>query len=110
MHRRPHTGHPVCARVIWLRVESSGVDALVSEFHAAAIPALEATRGFCSTSLMVNPDWGRAAVSIAYESPDAMDRRINGPEGRHLLETNVIQVREFDEVMPHLRVPDLASY
>ncbi|HEY7811746.1 MAG TPA: hypothetical protein VIC62_00820 [Nakamurella sp.] len=110
MHRRPHTGHPVCARVIWLRVQSSGVDALVSEFHAAVIPALEATRGFCSTSLMVNPDWGRAAVSIAYESRDAMDRRINAPDGRRLLETNVIQVREFDEVMPHLRVPDLASY
>jgi hypothetical protein len=49
-------------------------------------------------------------VSIAYESRDAMDRRINAPDGRRLLETNVIQVREFDEVMPHLRVPDLASY
>jgi hypothetical protein len=74
------------------------------------VPALDATRGFCSTSLMVNPAWGRAAVSIAYENREAMDRRIAGAEGRHLLENNVIQVREFDEVMPHLRVPDLASY
>ncbi len=110
MHRRHHAGHAVCARVIWLRVESRAIENLVSEFHSATIPALDATRGICSTSLMVNPDWGRAAVSIAYEDPEAMDRRINGSEGRRLLETNVIQVREFDEVMPHLRVPDLASY
>lgn len=110
MHRRLHAGHPVCARVVWLRVGASQVDTFVSEFNAATLPALDATRGFCSTSLMVNPEWGRAAVSIAYDSPDAMDRRINGSEGRRLLESNVIQVREFDEVMPHLRVPDLASY
>jgi hypothetical protein len=110
MHRRHHAGHPVCARVIWLRIESSGVDALVSEFNSATLPALDATRGFCSASLLVNPGWGRAAVSIAYESVEAMDRRISGSDGRRLLETNVIQIREFDEVMPHLRVPDLASY
>ncbi len=110
MHRRHHAGHPVCARVIWLRVESAGIDALVSEFNTATLPALDATRGFCSTSVMVNPDWGRVAISIAYENPDAMDRRISGADGRRLLENNVIQVREFDEVMPHLRVPDLASY
>lgn len=110
MHRRHHAGQPVCARVIWLRIESAAVDSLVSEFHAATIPALDATRGICSTSLMVNPEWGRAAVSIAYENREAMDRRINGADGRRLLEQNVIQVREFDEVMPHLRVPDLASY
>ncbi len=109
MHRRHHAGTAVCARVIWLRMESSRREEFVSEFHAATLPALDATRGFCSASLMVNPDWGRAAVSIAYESLGAMDRRISGV-GRHLLETNVIQAREFDEVMPHLRVPDLASY
>lgn len=110
MHRRQHAGHPVCARVIWLRLETAGIDDLVSEFNTATLPALDATRGFCSTSLMINPDWRRAAVSIAYESTEAMDRRINGAEGRRLLESNVIQIREFDEVMPHLRVPDLASY
>lgn len=110
MHRRQHAGHPVCARVIWLRVESGQFDSFVSEFNAATLPALDATRGFCSTSLMINPEWRRAAVSIAYDGLDAMDRRINGSEGRRLLEHNVIQVREFDEVMPHLRVPDLASY
>jgi len=110
MHRRQHAGHAVCARVIWLRVERGAIDDLVAEFHAATIPALDATRGICSTSLMVNPDWRRAAVSIAYENPEAMDRRIAGSDGRRLLENNVIQTREFDEVMPHLRVPDLASY
>lgn len=110
MHRRHHAGHAVCARVIWLRVESAAVDALVSEFHSATIPSLNDTRGVCSTSLLVNPEWRRAVVSIAYENPEAMSRRISGAEGRRLLEHNVIQVREFDEVMPHLRVPDLASY
>lgn len=110
MHRRPHAGHPACARVIWLRLDSAHREQFINDFQTATVPALDATRGFCSTSLMVNPEWGRAAVSIAYENPDAMSRRIAGPEGRHLLENNVIQVREFDEVMPHLRVPDLASY
>jgi len=110
MHRRHHAGQASCARVVWLRLEAGRFDDFVAEFNAATLPALDATRGFCSTSLLINPEWRRAAVSIAYDSPEAMERRINGSEGRRLLERNVIQVREFDEVMPHLRVPDLASY
>jgi hypothetical protein len=55
-------------------------------------------------------EWGRAAVSVAYDSPEAMERRPARSDGKRQLGDDIIDVREFDLVMPHLRVPDLASY
>jgi hypothetical protein len=74
------------------------------------LPAFDALRGFCSASLLVNREWGRAAVSVAYDGPSAMERRINRADGLHEVGPNIIDSRNFDLVMPHLRVPDLASY
>jgi hypothetical protein len=74
------------------------------------LPALNGIRGFCSASLLVNREWGRAAVSVAYDGPEAMERRPSRSDGRRQLGEDIIDVRDFDLVMPHLRVPDLASY
>ena len=53
---------------------------------------------------------GRAAVSVAYDNPDAVSRRLARSDGQQTMGNNIIVVRDFDMVMPHLRVPDLASY
>lgn len=110
MHRRPGSEHPSCAKVTWLRLGDEGADQLIADFTAETLPALDAIRGFCSASLLVNREWGRAAVSLAFDGTAAMERRINRADGGHDVGTNIIETRNFDLVMPHLRVPDLASY
>lgn len=110
MHRQHGSATADCARVTWLRVESGGADRLIDDFSSVTLPALNEVRGFCSASLLVNREWGRAAVSVAYDSPEAAERRIARSDGKHQFGPDIMVVRDFDLVMPHLRVPDLASY
>ena len=109
MHRQHGSAAAAGARVTWLRVESGGADLLIDDFNAVTLPALNTIRGFCSASLLVNREWGRAVVTVAYDSPEAMDRRLSRSDGRRDVGENIIDVKDFDLVMPHLRVPDLAS-
>lgn len=110
MDRRHGSATAGYVRVTWLRSPSAEADALIDDFTGVTLPALRGVRGFCSASLLVNREWGRAAITIAYDSPEAADRRLSRSDGKHQLGTNIIQVKNFDLVMPHLRVPDLASY
>jgi heme-degrading monooxygenase HmoA len=108
---RLHSSAPAgCARVTWLRVERADAEQVIKDFYAETLPALRAIRGFCSTSLLVNRDRARVAVSVAYDGPEAMQRRMSRSDGRRQVGDDIIDVREFDLVMPHLRVPDLASF
>jgi len=110
MHRQHGSATAACTRVTWLRVDSGAADEMINDFVSLTLPALNGIRGFCSASLLVNREWGRAAVSVAYDSPDAMERGPARSDGKRQLGDDIIDVREFDLVMPHLRVPDLASY
>lgn len=110
MSRREGAAPSTCARVTWLRVPSAEADAFSQDFTEQTLPALRSIRGFSSASLLVNREWGRAAVSVAYDNPESMERRITRADGKHGVGQNVIGVKDFDYVLPHLRVPDLASY
>ena len=110
MDRRHGSATAARVRVTWLRVPRVEADAMITDFTSFTLPALRAVRGFCSASLLVNREWGRAAVTIAYDSPEAAERRLDRADGKHHLADSIIVTRDFDLVMPHLRVPDLASY
>jgi hypothetical protein len=110
MHRQHGSATADCTRVTWLRVDSGAADEMINDFVSMTLPALNGIRGFCSASLLVNREWGRAAVSVAYDGPEAMERRPARSDGKRQVGDDIIDVREFDLVMPHLRVPDLASY
>jgi hypothetical protein len=109
MHRKHPAGTPVGAQVTWLRVDPGDTDAMIDDYVRHTQPALDAIRGFCSASLLVNREWGRAAITVSYDNPDAITR-FRRADGRTTFGTDIIKVRDFDHVMPHLRVPDLASY
>ncbi len=110
MDRRYDAKTAAFVRVTWLRVQRDAVEDFVQDFVKATVPALRSIRGYSSASLLVNPEWGRAAVTVAYENAEAADRRLARADGKHQLGDDVIDVKQFDLVMPHLRVPDLASY
>ncbi len=106
VHRKQGAPPATCARVTFMRVPSGTADALIDDFATVTVPALRNIRGFCAASLLVNREWGRAAVSVAYDSPEAAERRLSRSDGRHQIGTDIIFVRDFDVLMPHLRVPE----
>ena len=106
VHRKEGAAKATCARVTYMRAPSSTADDLIEDFTSVTVPALRNVRGFCGASLLVNREWGRAAVSVAYDSHEAAERRISRSDGRHQLGTDIIFVRDFDVLMPHLRVPE----
>jgi hypothetical protein len=78
----------------------------------SVLPAMERLEGFCSASLMVSRESGRAVSSVTYDSADAMERA--RAQADALRETGardagveVIEVTEFDLALAHLRVPEL---
>src|SRR6478609_1993964 len=78
------------AQAACLRVERADADDVVKDFHEQTLPALRAIRGFCSTSLLVNRERARVAVSVAYDGPEAMQRRMSRSDGRHEVGDNIM--------------------
>lgn len=109
VHRKQGSAKPTCARVTYMRVPSGTADEVINDFNTVTVPALRNVRGFCGASLLVNKEWGRAAVSVAYDGPEAAERRISRSDGRHQLGTDIIFVRDFDVLIPHLRVAEPAA-
>jgi hypothetical protein len=82
-------------------------------FKLTAMPAIQEYDGFCSASLLVNRRTGHSLVTVAYDSRNALERsreRSKTVRERTVNEMNasVLEVRDFDLVMAHLHVPEMA--
>ena len=60
-------------------------------------PALAAIRGFCSASMLVNREWGHAAITVSYDDPK-VTTRFRRADGNIVLGTDVMRVQDFDHV------------
>ena len=68
VHRRHEAHHGACARVIRGRIDPDRIDDGVATMRMAMVPRMDDLPGFCSTSLLVNRDLGRSALTVAYDS------------------------------------------
>lgn len=113
LHRLQPAGDEACARVLWAEVEPGRMDGLVDAFRMSLLPRMEELPGFCSVSLMVDRGMGRASASITYGSRDALVRsRALGADLREEfaapMGARITEVAEFDLVIAHLHVPEMA--
>ena len=98
----------------WFTASSTPDPAPAYEFYRTSVlPAMEDLEGFCSASLMLDRGSGRAVSSATFESAEAMDS--NRDQARALrtarlrdLSADQIDVGEFELVLAHLRVPEMA--
>jgi hypothetical protein len=112
MHRKIESPDGACARVTWLEGDPTAIDNSVDSFRSV-LPVAEALPGFCSTGLMVNREEGRAVGTTVYDSADAVAQtrgqastlrtRVAQESG-----TEVLEVEEFELVVAHLRIPEMA--
>lgn len=113
LHRENHSGPGACVRVTWARVEPELAERAIDGYRLATIPALTELDGFCSASLLVDRDSGFGVASAAFESPEALRSSRIASDAIKLATVRdtgaeVIDECEFDLVLAHLRVPEMA--
>jgi hypothetical protein len=113
LHRAHAAGDAACARVLWADAPSGQLDATIDAFRMSMLTRLEELPGFCSVSMLVHRPLNRAVISVTYADHGAMARaREQGAalreEFNRAMGTTVTDTAEFDLVMAHLRVPEMA--
>lgn len=111
MHRDHQSMEGAMARVSWLQGQPASVDDSVQSFRAI-MPVLDELPGFCSASLLVNRQEGRAVSTVIYDGADSLAQtRARANELRSQVAgqtgTQVLEVAEFELAIAHLRVPEL---
>jgi heme-degrading monooxygenase HmoA len=113
LHRVHPAGAGACVRVIWTENESGRLDDMVDAMRMALLPRMEELPGFCSVSLMLDRDTGRAVAAVTYADREQMDaaREMGTAMREEFADSTgaqITEVAEFDLVIAHLRVPEMA--
>lgn len=113
LHRHAPSGDDACVRCTWLRMDVVQFSNAVETYRMATLPALEEMDGFCSASLMVDRDTGRAVSSATFVNHDAMVA--SRPAAQELrsrtaedIGATVTDIQEFELALAHLHVPEMA--
>ena len=111
MHRVHEAGDSACTRVIWAQRTAAEGSMGPEDFVRDLLPRLEELPGFCSANLMVDRTTGQTAMTVTYESRDAMSRASERAgalreEFHRSTGMDITEVAEFDLVLAHLRVPE----
>jgi hypothetical protein len=113
LHREHRAGAGAGVRATWLRARPEQFDHAVEFYRAEVLPSIEELDGFCSASLMIDRNSGRAVSSVSFDSMGAMNRTRD--QARSLrtarmrdLGADQLDVGEFELVIAGLRVPEMA--
>ncbi len=113
LHRVHEAPDGACTRVTWTRTDPSRVEQVLDAYRMSLLPRLEKMDGFCSASLLVDRRDGWAAGSVTYADRMTLERfRTDATpvweEFAATMDSQILEVAEFDLVLAHLRVPDTA--
>jgi quinol monooxygenase YgiN len=113
LHRDHHSGPGACARATWVKIDPDQMDRGIDFYKMTILPALEELDGFCSASLLVDRASGRGVAVTTFDSVDAL-RRSKDPldrirtTGSREARAEVLEERDFELAVAHLRVPEMA--
>jgi hypothetical protein len=113
VHRDHSAPDGACARITWLSGEPGTADRAVDVYKMAVLPRLQEFDGFCSASLFINRDTGRAVGTLTFDSREALEatrdasKRIREAASREMGAT-VDGVEEMEVAFAHLHVPEMA--
>jgi hypothetical protein len=113
LHRDHRSGPGACVRATWVKIDPATMDRAIDVYKVASLPRLEDLAGFCSASLLVDRASGHGVSSVTYDSREAMDSNREAAASMRAATTKdagaqVLDVGEFELVVAHLRVPELA--
>ncbi len=112
MHRGEHAAPGTCVRSTWLKLEPDRFRQALDFCRSSVLPAIEELEGFCSASVLADPDSRRAVISASYDSAESLDH--NRESARSLrtarlreLGADQLDVGEFELTIARLRVPEM---
>ena len=113
VHRDHSAPEGACARITWLSGEPGTADRAVDVYRMAVLPRIQELDGFCSASLFVNRDTGRAVGTVTFDSREALEAtrdsatKIREAASREI-GASIDQVEEMEVAFAHLHVPEMA--
>jgi hypothetical protein len=112
LHRNHYSNPGACVRATWIQLEPRQLDSAVDMFKMSSLPVIEDLEGFCSASLMMDRDSGRAVLTVTYDSVAALNNNRERAEqvrtsGTAQANARIEEVREFELALAHLHVPEL---
>ncbi|MQA35135.1 hypothetical protein [Modestobacter roseus] len=113
LHRMRPTGGSAATRVIWADQPPGTAEATIDAFRLSLLSQLEDLPGFCSVSVLLDADEQHSVTAVTYDSRDAM-HQASGPaialreSFSRSVGMVITETAEFDLVLAHLRVPEMA--
>ncbi len=112
MHREHDAQEGSWCRVTWLRSEPSEVDSTIDFFKHTVLGRIEESEGFCSASMLVNPETGQCCGTARFETRAALEatRDMAGALREKRSAMGGVEFTDIDEcelAIAHLRVPEL---
>lgn len=112
MHRDHDSDMGACCRVTWMRLNHSDIKRNLELYRDQILPAVEELEGFCSASLLINRETGRACSTTTFDSSAAMEASRERSwaireAGVRDAGVDVIDVEEFELALAHLHLPEL---
>ncbi len=113
MHRDHPTHEGACVRAAWLQTDPANMANALTYYRTVLMPQITQMREFCSASLFVNRGTGIGVSSVAYENSAALDDSRGAMDEaaantKSQIDAEVREVVEFDLLLAHLRVPEMA--
>ena len=110
MHRDHEAFDLAACRISW--AHTSDIDGLLERYRSMTLPVISEAMGFCSASMFVDRDRGTVCGTTTFDSRATMEAsraRADANRARTQGAYDVVytDVREFDLVLAHLRVPEL---
>ena len=111
LHRMHNSGDGACVRCSWVHLEADRFDGAI-DMMRGSMSELDQVEGFCGASLFINRDAGMAVISTSWVDRATLEAT---REGAQMWQQTVrdagldiLEVAEFELVMAHLRVPEMA--
>jgi hypothetical protein len=113
VHRAHAIPEGACARVTWLSGDPNTAERTVDMFRMAVLPKVSEFAGFCSASMLVDRNAGRAVGTVMYENRQQLiDSRLATARIREAATeqagATVDDVAEMEVAFAHLHVPEMA--
>jgi hypothetical protein len=113
VHRDHAIPDGACARVTWLSGEAETAERAVEMFRMGVLPKVQELDGFCSASMLISREAGRAVGSVMFEDRDRLESsreaaaQLRGNASREI-GARVDDVAEMEVAFAHLHVPEMA--
>ena len=113
LHRAHQAPEGSCCRVTWTRGDPARMDEATETFRTGLIPRLDDIPGFCSVSMMGDRQSGMGVLTATYDDRAALENSAQAVRGMReqfaqQLGAEVTDMAEFELVIHHLRVPEMA--